>query len=551
VSTLERIRANARPLCIGAAFVAVYVLADPATNLFPHPRFGVQPWIPRPALSVGLIALGGARYVPAVLLGVLGGWWLANGLLPGIESLVIALMMTAVFWAAGAALRRWTHWCDRDVRTRDVHILLFVALGAALAGAALDASRQMLASDLTPSSMPLLSWRWFVANLLGLAVLLPALTQWAAGGRFRQALSRVDASVVRDAALFLLSMGALLVLVFAFRPFDEFRMSYLLFLPMMMLALRYGVWGASMAIPVAQLGLLGALATVGTRPGTAFEFQLLMLTLTATSLYLGALSDERQRATQRIRVHERALRERSNALAQALRIASTAELAAAMAHDLSQPLSAMGTYARAGQVLASRNARGMAAEDHAQLIDTLDQIVRESARAGQYLRRMREFFRTGTMREERVEVGHLFDAVHALLRDRLAIAEIQWQITVAPVLPLLCVDEVQIEAVLGNLVANACDALAGLPRLRSIHLEAFVLPGSEGKRVRIVVEDSGPGIAPALRERLFTPLATDKPHGMGLGLALSRSIVERQGGQLWFDSASERTRFCLDLRAHV
>jgi len=79
-----------------------------------------------------------------------------------------------------------------------------------------------------------------------------------------------------------------------------------------------------------------------------------------------------------------------------------------------------------------------------------------------------------------------------------------------------------------------------------VHLRALRPPDAPGM-VRILVEDSGHGVAPEIRERLFLPLATGKPGGMGLGLALSRSIAERQGGRLWFDAQRELTTFCLDL----
>src|SRR5208282_5902136 len=116
----------------------------------------------------------------------------------------------------------------------------------------------------------------------------------------------VGASIaVRDTVIFITVLGALLVLVFGLRLLDEFRMSYLLFLPMIVVAMRYGLLGAATAIPLVQLGLLGALTTIGTRPATAFEFQLLMLTLAISTLYLGALSDERQRSSDRIAEHER------------------------------------------------------------------------------------------------------------------------------------------------------------------------------------------------------------------------------------------------------
>ncbi len=530
---------------LGALFLATYLLADSLTRLFPHPRFGVQPWSPHPALAVFLIAYAGYAYAPVVLLAVWIGWWIAPGSQFDVTTALAGLAMTAVYCAAGLSVRRWSSWQRSEIRPGDLHLLLVVALATASLGAVLDAARQMVALDLQAVAVPLLILRIFIANLLGLVVLTPALLQWAQPDRRRQ-LARMGAVVaVRDALIFVVVLIALLVLVFGLRPLDEFRMTYLLFLPMIVVAMRYGLFGAASALPLVQLGLLGALTTIGMRPGTAFEFQLLMLTLAIATLYLGALTDERRNAAERIAEHERTLRTRSQALADAQRIASTAELAAALAHDLSQPLSAIGTYARAGQVLAARGVAG-----HEELVRTLEQISQESTRAGQYLRRMREFFRTGSMREERVDVAGLFESTHAQLRDRLVQADIDWRSTLEPGLPAVCADTVQIGAVLGNLVANACDALAGQGPPRRIHLRAMRAPASGGSMVRILVEDTGGGVPSEIRDRLFTPLATSKPNGMGLALALSRSIAERQGGRLWFDAGCGLTTFCLELRAH-
>jgi signal transduction histidine kinase len=529
---------------VAALLLLAYLLADSVTELFPHPRFGVQPWNLHPALAVALLAAGGQRWLPLVALAVLGRGALVPGASLGGAWLLAGLAVSACYGLAAAGLHRWTRWGERAVRPQDVNALLAVALPTAIACAAIDATRQILEPGLDASAYPVLTWRLWIADLLGLVVWTPLLLQ-ALGRAWAPARAAV-LGLLRDLALFLLVLGALLYLVFGFAPLDQFRMSYLLFLPMVAVAMRHGLFGVVSLLPALQLGLLGALATIGTRPGTAFEFQLLILTLAISALYLGALTDERRRAAERIAAHERTLRERSRALDEAQRVAATAELAAALAHDLSQPLSAIGTYARASQVLAGR---GIA--DRPQLLETLDQIAGETARAGQYLKRMREFFRTGSMHIERVPVTRLIESTHAHLRDRLVQAEASWTAHVDPGLSDLRIDAVQTGAVLGNLVVNACDALGGHCAVREIHVhaQAAVIDGTPCVRIR--VEDTGPGVAAELRERLFRPLATSKPQGMGLGLALSRSIAERQGGRLWFDASRTLTTFCLDLPCYA
>ncbi len=531
---------------LGTACLCAYVLADAATGLFPHPRFGVQPLSPHPALAVALLVAGGPVYLLPVLLAVVLAWWISPAApIEWAAALPAAVAVTLTYGAAAYALRRWTRWGEAAIAPRDVNGLLAIAVPAVIVCAAVDGLRQVATPAMSESALPLLTFRLFVANLLGMAVLMPCLIQLVSGVWVRQAGALAPRRAVRAAAIFLVALAALLLLVFGLRPLDEFRMSYLLFLPVIVVAMRSGVFGVVSALPMVQLGLLGALTVMGTRAGTAFEFQLLMLTLAVSTLYLGALSDERQRATARIADNERALRERGHALAEAQRMASTAELAAALAHDLSQPLSAIGTYASASQVLARRGD-----DERAKLLETLDQITRESARAGQYLRRMRDFFRTGVMHEECVTVATLVEGTYAHLRDRLQRAGIRWNTTLQPDLPAVRADAVQIGAVLGNLVTNACDALTGQPDPRAIRITAGTVAGSDPPLVRITVEDTGPGIPAEVRPRLFLPLATSKPNGMGLGLALSRSIAERQGGHLWFDDSRERTTFCLDLRVH-
>jgi signal transduction histidine kinase len=531
---------------IAVLFVLAFVLADSATELFPHPRFGVQPWNLRPALAIALLAGAGPKYVPLVLLALLCAWAIVAGTHLGAAWFFAGIGLAASYWGSAIALRRWSQWGGHAVGPRDVNCLLVISLATAAITAAIDALRQIAAPEMDASAYPLLTWRLFIADLLGIVVWLPAMLQFLGGAWDLRILGARAPVLARDAILLLFVLAAILVLVFGFQPLDDFRMSYLLFLPMIVAAMRYGLPGVVVTLPVVQLGLLGALATVGIRPGTAFEFQLLIVTLAISSLYLGALTDERRRAAEQIALKERALRERSHALDEAQRIASTAELAAALAHDLSQPLSAIGTYARASQLLAERGD-----DQRPKLVEVLRLIVEETTRAGQYLRRMREFFRTGTMHTDRIVVTSLLESTHAHLRDRLIREGVSWDTTIEPGLPTVRADAVQTGAILGNLVANACDAMAQGGTLRQVHLTARRAPGSHGTLVQILVQDTGPGVRPELRERLFKPLATSKLNGMGLGLALSRSIAERQGGRLWFEPDGERTTFCLELPCHA
>ena len=520
----------------------LYVLSGPLTDLFPHARFGVQPWSAHPAIALVMVVYAGAGAAPILFSAVLASWWLVPVADTATGEFSAALVLTAVYLGAGLALDRTTNWRNPEHGLRDLVGFLAVATILALLVSLVDGTPSVLSGAVGGRTEPVLFLRLFVANLLGLVVLAPLLMYIAADG-LRAALARLAArAALRDSVLFLVVQGGILELVFGLRLWDEFRMSYLLFLPVGVVAMRLGLLGAALALPLTQVGMLAALSWTGTSTGTAFEFQLAMLTLSVTALAMGVLADDQRRAAARIAEHELALREHDRALAQAQRTASTAELAAALAHDLSQPLSAIGTYARASQVLAQRGDA-----DRSQLIDTLGRIAQESARAGQYVRRMRDFFRTGVSHQDRIAAADLIGNTYEHLSDRARRARIRWRSRIEPGLPPLRVDAVQMGAVLANLLNNAYDALADWQGPREIRCDAYRIQEGTRTMLRIRVQDTGPGIASEVRERLFTPLATTKPGGMGLGLALSRSITERQEGRLWFDPEAERTTFCLDL----
>ena len=533
--------ARGRLFLLGAGFVALYVAVDTVTYIFPSEPFAATPWNPQPALALALIVLGGAVFAPAVLAAaVLAETFVREGPGGGFGFIVASGGMGLAYVLTGLAVRSRTRFAGGEQTLRDLTwFVAFVVAGAALSSI-VYVGAYLLDGTLPREHATRVFLRLAVGDVLGLVGVTPLLVHLARGTPLPSGDARRRAAL-RDMAVFVVALVLTLLLVFAIEPFDEFRMSYLLFLPMIAFALRQGAAGAALAVPLAQLGVIIALYVLGERAATAFEFQMLLLALSLTTLYFGALAEERARAAAQLAQREQQLREQQARLNQAQRMAAAAELAASLAHELNQPLSAIGTYASACRMLA---AGGDAS--HRELQDALTQVVHESARAGEFVRRMRDFFRTGAADLVRTDPAALIDAAHDQVRDRLDRHGVLWTSRIEPGLPAVVVDRVQIGAVLGNLLANAIEAVVAVDPPRAIEVRA--LRSGDG-HVRIEVEDSGPGVPLEVRDRLFQPMATSKPGGMGLGLAMARTIAQRHGGSLWFDATRSRTTFCLELPA--
>jgi C4-dicarboxylate-specific signal transduction histidine kinase len=237
---------------------------------------------------------------------------------------------------------------------------------------------------------------------------------------------------------------------------------------------------------------------------------------------------------------ERALTDKQTSLNRALQFAAAGEMTSALAHELNQPVTALSNYLRAAQTILGR------ADRDEQLLDaTLNKAADEAQRAARVVQQLREFFRRGATNMASVDLAALVNEVVETVRGRAATAEVQLEVVVPPGLPPLPADRTQLAMVLHNLLVNAIEAIvASAPQQRSVRIELV----DQGEVVRIVVDDTGPGIAAEIEATMFEPFATSKPEGMGLGLAISRTLVRAHGGEL----AAERrpaggTRFVLNL----
>jgi two-component system sensor kinase FixL len=234
-------------------------------------------------------------------------------------------------------------------------------------------------------------------------------------------------------------------------------------------------------------------------------------------------------ATERRRA-EALLRERETALARAMRFAVAGELASALAHELNQPITALVSYLRACEILSAP----IAAEDE-RLKATLRKAVQEAIRASEVLRRLRDFYRGGALKREVLDVGGLCTSVASAFQDRLRRARARFTLNIPQPLPMIEADGTQIEIVLHNLLSNAIDAVSQVDvALRNIEVSA----SAQESEVIVRVEDSGTGVATDVAQKLFEPFVTSKVDGMGLGLAISRSLLRGQGGELSFQPSA-------------
>jgi two-component system, LuxR family, sensor kinase FixL len=210
------------------------------------------------------------------------------------------------------------------------------------------------------------------------------------------------------------------------------------------------------------------------------------------------------------------------------RLTALGEMASTLAHELNQPLSAISNYLRGAQRLLERSNN----ENSNATRDALAKAADQAMRAGQIIRRLRDFVSRGET-ERRVEnIAKLVEEASALalvgVRDR----SIHVQFKLAPRADLVLADRVQIQQVLLNLIRNAMEAMEGSPRR---DLTISVAPETAGY-IRTSVADSGSGISSEVAEQLFRPFVTTKRHGMGIGLSISRTIVESHGGRIWVES---------------
>ena len=223
---------------------------------------------------------------------------------------------------------------------------------------------------------------------------------------------------------------------------------------------------------------------------------------------------------------EEALARTQAELARVARATTVGELTASIAHEVNQPLAGVVTNANA----CLRWLAG-ASPDLDEAREALRRIVRDGNRASDVIARIRALLKKGESARIRLDINQVIQEIIKLARGEMLQRKVSLQTELAAGLPLIAADRVQLQQVLLNLITNALDALSGVkdrPRLLRIRTDK-----ADVRAVRVAVQDTGIGVEPQQAERLFEAFFTTKPNGLGMGLSISRSIVEAHGGRLW------------------
>lgn len=280
-----------------------------------------------------------------------------------------------------------------------------------------------------------------------------------------------------------------------------------------------GFWPALIVTVVSMAVAQDVLATNGLTP---LKLGGLMV-FGAFGLVFAIAGGARKRGLRRAAEDARRIEEMRARLENFTRLNAMGEMAGVLAHELNQPLTAISSYVSAARRLLADGA----IQPH-ELGDILGRVSEQSARAGEVIARIRGYVARGEIRPASESLSAMFDEAAAVAMTAAGESGVQLRIEFDPALDRVLVDRIQVQQVMLNLIRNAIEAMAG-SRRRELRIGAAPAGGG---LVEAFVADTGPGISEDVAARLFHPFVTGKADGMGVGLSISRNIIEAHGGAI-------------------
>ena len=489
-------------------FSLVFIAVDKLSYIHPIGHLNITPWNPPAALEVLFFYWAGNAWMAWVYITLGLSDLLVRGTPFFNPAVVVGNAVLVVCYASIAFFLR--HVIQRPSVTQQRHEL--TQLGMVLvAGAALTAVAYVIAQTwvgaLPQQSMWEAVHRFFIGDLLGFFVVLP-LVFVATDVRRRHQYQAMLAS--RMFWLLVALLGLCLWLVFSLPMEKQMQYFFSLFFILGLIAASYALPGATFAAALIQLPLVFSSSQVGVAPSVLMDMQIVMLTLSLTGLIIGMVVDERMRAEQKLR--------------DSLQLIAAGELAGALAHELHQPMSALSAYSESAMMLLKAVDRDPTQLERVK--EVLTKVVAETLRASDIVRGLRSYFIGGASHLQRVSAQKIVDDCVARLQNNANKSGVVIEKNLTHHNDVLLVDVVQINTAIGNLLKNAIDASpAGMSVLIST-------ADTSDAQLCIRVADQGARLIDEVAEQVFRPFYTRKKDGLGLGLSVSKSLVENNGGVL-------------------
>lgn len=495
-------------------YIAGYVFLNWLSDAVSSAPFGIVPWSPETGLTFAALLMFGNGFWPYAI----GAIAVANVLLHWHELPWLCHLLAPVIVGGGYALAvvitQRSKW-RIDLRLETLRDVLVLETAAAVScGAVASAYVLLLAASGEPTNISSDIFRLAIGDLIGISIITPCILMLANAGRIRRPTWE---SLLQGSSII-----AALVLAFGFSSLPHFRLFNIIFFPIIWIALRHGLEGATYGLVITQLGLMAALYLSGPQSAGITSYQALMLVLAFTGLAIGGLVTERRQFEQRQRLAQ-------DSVAKIFQLGSAGELATTIAHEINQPLTAISNYVR----LVQRHLQ-TGEGDKATAEEAISKMANQVDRTAAVVKNLRDLIRLGRRQIKQQSVHVLIREALDLLEPNLQRAGISVKVAIARDIREAPVDRLQIEQVLINIISNAIDAIDGSgTHPRMINIAAYNL---DDERVEIVVRDSGPGFPDGFDFSHSGIRSSNKKDSLGVGLSLSRTLVEGHDGELLLEN---------------